>query len=65
MLPSSYEAEIRVRVKLDANNEAEAQEILARHIHRMVKYREAETTEVFPIGIRELTLTTTPDESLH
>ncbi|HEY9855522.1 MAG TPA: hypothetical protein V6D05_07285 [Stenomitos sp.] len=65
MLPTSYEAEIRVRVKLDAANEAEAQQILAHHIHRMVKFREAESTEVFPIGIRELTLETRPDESLH
>lgn len=65
MLPSSYEAEIRVRVKLEANNETEAQEMLARHIHRMVKYREAESTEVFPIGIRELILETRADESLH
>lgn len=65
MLPSSYEAEIRVRVKLDASNEAEAQQMLARHIHRMVKFREAASTEVFPIGIRELTLETRADQSLH
>lgn len=64
-MQSPYEAEIRVRVRLDASSEAEAQQILARHIHRMVKYREADSTEVFPLNIRELTLDTREDDVLH
>ena len=33
-------------------------ELLARHIHRMVKYREAESTEVIPLNVREIVLDT-------
>lgn len=52
MMQSGYEAEFRVRVKLEADSEEAAREILTHHIHRMVKFREAEFTEVIPVQIR-------------
>jgi hypothetical protein len=56
--PTAYEAEVRVRVRLEASSEDEVRELLARHIHRMVKYREAESTEVIPLNVREIVLDT-------
>lgn len=56
MMQAGYEAEFRIRVKLEAASEEEARAMFTHHVHRMVKFREAESTEVIPLAIKPVML---------